>query len=85
MRPEKPCAAFAGNAFIAVGVTMIILGALIYQFPVFCPLAGLILYILAIVVSGVLNPMSLLKGIIIKILVIVALGKAVGDSASYRD
>jgi len=64
---------------------MIILGALIYQFPVFCPLAGLILYILAIVVSGVLNPMLLLKGIIIKILVIVALGKAVGDSASYRD
>ncbi len=73
------------GSFIAVGVAMIILGALIYQFPVFCPLAGLILYILAIIVSGVLDPMSVIKGIIIKILVIVALAKAVGDGASYRD
>ena len=73
------------GAFIAVGTIMIILGALIYQFPVFCPLAGLILYILAIVVSGVIDPMSLVKGIIIKVLVIVALGKAVGDGASYRN
>ncbi len=72
------------GAFMAVGAVMLLLGALIYQFPVFCPLAGLILYILAIIVSGILDPMSLLKGIIIKILVIVALGKAVGDGASYR-
>ena len=72
------------GAFIAVGVAMLLLGALIYQFPVFCPLAGLILYILAIAVSGILNPMSLVKGIVIKVLVIIALGKAVGDGASYR-
>lgn len=72
------------GGFIAVGVTMILLGALIYQFPVFCPLAGLIIYILAIIVSAVIDPMSLIKGIIFKVLVIVALGKAVGDGASYR-
>lgn len=72
------------GGFIAVGVAMLILGALIYQFPVFCPLAGLILYILAIVVSGILNPMSLVKGLIVKVLVIIALGKAVGDGANYR-
>jgi hypothetical protein len=72
------------GAFIAVGTIMIILGALIYQFPLFCPLAGLILYILTILVSGALNPMLLLKGIIIKVLIIMALGKAVGDGANYR-
>ena len=72
------------GAFIAVGVAMLILGALIYQFPVFCPLAGLILYIIAMIVSGILNPASLLKGIIFKVLVILALGKAVGDGANYR-
>ncbi len=72
------------GVFIAIGVIMLLLGALIYQFPVFCPLAGLILYILAIVVSGILNPMTLIKGAIIKVLVIVALCKAVGDGANYR-
>ena len=72
------------GAFMAVGVAMLILGALIYQFPVFCPLAGLILYIIAMIVGGILNPASLLKGIIFKVLVILALGKAVGDGANYR-
>ncbi|MDX1927399.1 MAG: hypothetical protein SFV81_12835 [Pirellulaceae bacterium] len=70
--------------FIALGVTMILLGALIYQFPVFCPLAGLIIYVLALIVSAILNPSLILKGIIFKVLMIVALGKAVGDGAGYR-
>jgi hypothetical protein len=72
------------GVFIALGITMIILGALIYQFPVFCPLAGLIIYILAMIISGVLNPSLIFKGIIFKVLTVVALGKAVGDGASYR-
>jgi len=73
------------GSFIAVGTVMLILGALIYQFPLFCPLAGLLLYLVAIGVSAVIDPMSLIKGIIIKVLVIIALAKAVNDGAYYQD
>ena len=73
------------GAYIAAGTIMFLLGALIYQFPVFCPLAGLLLYIVAIGVGAVLDPFSLVKGIIIKVLVILALIKAVNDGAYYND
>lgn len=73
------------GSFIAIGVVELLLGALIYQFPLFCPLAGLIIYVGANMVAGVLNPLSLLKGIIIKVLVVIALVKAVNDGAYYRD
>ncbi len=73
------------GSFIAVGVVLILLGALLYQFPLFCPLAGLLVYLLAMGVSAVIDPMSLIKGIIIKVLVIIALAKAVNDGAYYHD
>ena len=73
------------GSFIAVGAIEVLLGALIYQFPLFCPLTGLIIFVLANLIIGVLNPMSLVKGIIIKILVVMALVKAVNDGAYYRD
>ncbi len=73
------------GSFIAVGVVLMMLGALIYQFPLFCPLAGLIIYILAMIISAVIDPFSLVKGVIIKVLVVIALVKAVNDGAYYRD
>ncbi len=39
----------------------------------------------AIGVSAVIDPTSLIKGIIIKVLVILALVKAVNDGSYYRD
>jgi DNA-directed RNA polymerase subunit M/transcription elongation factor TFIIS len=72
------------GAFMGLGVAFIALGILVYKFPVFCPVAGLVLYILGIAVTGILDPATLIKGIVLKVIFIIALIKAVNDGAYYR-
>ncbi len=46
----------------AIGVVFIVLGALVYKFPVPCTVAGLVLYILSALVFAVLDPTSIVRG-----------------------
>ncbi len=72
------------GGFILSGLVMITLGALVYQFPLASPIAGLVIYLLGIVIVALLDPLSLLRGIIFKILIISGLIKAINDGAYYK-
>lgn len=67
-----------------LGIVYIILGLLVYRFPLFAPLTGLILYIGSVALFGFLEPTSLMRGIILKIFVVVALFNAVKAGFEYR-
>jgi hypothetical protein len=67
-----------------LGLVFIILGVMVYQFPVPCTLAGLILYILSALIFAAINPMSLAQGAIIKIFIIVGLVKSVKSAFAYQ-
>jgi uncharacterized integral membrane protein len=72
------------GGFILFGCIFIALGLVVYQFPLMAPLTGLILYVLGAIVSGLFDPTSLLKGIILKIIIVVALIKAINEGAYYK-
>jgi hypothetical protein len=70
----------------ALGAIFIIFGMFVYQFPVPITLASLVLYLGSTAVFGYIDPMTLAKGWIIKILIIAGLFKAVQAAvASERE
>jgi hypothetical protein len=62
---------------VALGVLFIIFGIFVYQKPVPITIAALVIYIGSAAAFGALDPSTLGKGLIIKILIVVALFKAV--------
>lgn len=70
--------------FAALGVVFIVLGLLVRSYPVFCTVTGLVLYIVSWLVSGLLDPKNFVAGIIIKIIIVVALAKAVQAALAYQ-
>ena len=73
------------GGFAATGVLFILLGILVYQFPVPCTVTGLVLYIGAIGLGALLNPLSLAQGIIVKVLIIMGLVKSVKSAFAYTN
>jgi hypothetical protein len=71
-------------ASILEGVAFIVLGLLVYRYPVPATLLGLILYVADKVVCGVINPESIPQGLLVKIIVIVLLVIAVRTAFSYQ-
>lgn len=69
---------------IALGVVFIIFGFLVYSYPVPITITSLILYIGAGAVFGAIDPGTLLQGIIIKIIIIVALAKSIQAALAYE-
>jgi hypothetical protein len=69
---------------VALGVVFIIFGFLIKQYPVPISVLSLVLYIGAIAVYGMIEPTTLIQGIIFKIIFIVALAKAVKAALAYQ-
>jgi hypothetical protein len=69
---------------ILVAIVFIVLGALVYSFPVPCTIAALVLYIVYLVVQGALNPLSIVSGIIIKIFIVIGLVKSVSSARAYE-
>jgi hypothetical protein len=67
-----------------LGLVFIVLGVMVYQFPVPCTLAGLILYILSVLIFAALNPLSLVQGIIVKIFIVIGLVKSVKSAFAYQ-
>lgn len=61
-----------------------IFGIIIKRFPVPVTITSLVLYIGAIAVSGLYDPATLAQGVIIKIIVIIALAKAIQTAIAYE-
>lgn len=71
------CAAILGLVFVALGL-------MVRWFPLFCTITSLILYVLATVLFGLLDPSSLAQGIIFKVFVVIALFSAVRTILTAR-
>jgi hypothetical protein len=70
--------------FIALGGAYIALGIFVKAQPVFCTTLGLVLYILGFAVTLVLNPATIVQGLIVKIIIVVALARAIGSARAYE-
>jgi hypothetical protein len=70
----------------ALGITFIALGVLVYRIPVIATVLGLILYIgiqlVMVVLTG--NPIVLVKGWLIKIVIIAGLAKAIQAAIAWQ-
>jgi hypothetical protein len=67
------------------GITLIVLGVLIYDYPLLCPLTGLILYLLPIGFLVLLHPLVLISPMtIVRALIIGALINAVNEGSYYH-
>jgi len=69
---------------IALGVVFVILGLIIKMFPVPVTVIGLVLYVLANIGFGILDPTTLARGAIFKIIIVVALAKAIQSAIAYE-
>jgi predicted RND superfamily exporter protein len=73
---------YAGT--IALGVVFIILGVAVYKAPVACTVTGLVLYVAGIAIFAAIEPMSLVQGILFKIIFTIGLVKAVQAALAYE-
>jgi hypothetical protein len=64
------------GAFLGIGVVFVILGLFMHAHPVLMTVLGLGIYIGSMPVMAVVDPTTLTRGIILKIIIIVALAKA---------
>jgi hypothetical protein len=72
------------GATVALGVIFVILGIMVYTYPVPATVLGLVLYIGAAAIFAFLNPASLVQGVILKIIVVVALVKSIQAAVAYQ-
>lgn len=66
----------AAGLWSLTGVVFIGLGIIVYKYPIPATVAGLVLYIGCFAVGAILDPSSIAKGIIIKIIIVAGLFKA---------
>src|SRR5262245_22290715 len=69
---------------ILLSIIFIALGIAVYRAPVACTVTGLVLYLAGNAVFAVLDPMNLLRGVLIKIIIVVAMVKAVQAALAYE-
>jgi hypothetical protein len=69
---------------VVLGVVFVVLGMMVYAYPVPATVLGLVLYIGAAAVFGFLSPATLLQGLLFKIIVVVALVKSVQAAIAYQ-
>jgi hypothetical protein len=69
---------------IAVSVVFIILGIAVPKAPVACTVTGLVLYLALNAMAAMADPVNLVRGIILKIVFLVALIKAVQAATAYQ-
>jgi hypothetical protein len=67
-----------------VGALFIVFGIIVKMYPVPITIASLVIYVLAALVFAVLEPESLLRGIIIKIIIVVALISSIKAAIAYE-
>ncbi len=69
---------------VVLGAVLIVLGALVRRHPVPTTVLGLVLYVGYVAIFGLLNPASLLSGLLFKIIVVVALAKSIQSAVAYQ-
>lgn len=69
---------------VGLGIVFVALGAFVYQAPVLTTVLGLVLYVGAALIFGLMNPQSIAQGVVIKVLIIVGLAKAVQSALAYQ-
>jgi hypothetical protein len=69
---------------LLLGVVFIALGIGVYKAPVACTVTGLVLYLAGNAAFAVLEPMSLLRGALFKIIFLICLVKAVQAALAYE-
>jgi len=74
----------AAAVLIAVGALYIVFALIVHQYPVPVTVIALVIYVGAAIVFAVLDPETLAQGLIIKIIIIVALVKAVQTAIVYQ-
>jgi hypothetical protein len=62
---------------LGLAAAFLVLGLVYRKSPFGCALAALILYLAVILVAGMVQPQLLARGVVLKVIVIVALGRAV--------
>jgi len=67
-----------------LGVVFVIFGAIVKSFPVPITITSLVLYIIATLTFGLLNPAVLAQGIIMKVIIVVALFRAIKAAFAYQ-
>ncbi len=67
-----------------LGIVFIVLGIMVYTFPVPCTIAGLVLYVGSAVVFGLLDPTTIARGIILKVFITLGLFKSVQSAFAYE-
>jgi hypothetical protein len=70
--------------FCVVGVVYLVLGFMVYRAPVATTATALVLYIAGWAVTGLMDPAMLLKGIILKIIIIGLLVRALKAAIEYQ-
>jgi hypothetical protein len=67
-----------------LGLLFVVFGVIIKRFPVFITVTSLVLYVLSMAIFGYLDPTTLARGLIIKIIFIVALARSVQAALAFR-
>jgi hypothetical protein len=67
-----------------LGVLFVVFGVIIHRFPVAITVTSLVLYVLATVAFALIVPASLAAGIFIKIIIIIALFRAIKAARAYE-
>jgi hypothetical protein len=67
-----------------IGTLVILFGIIVKTYPVTITIASLVMYVLAALIFAVLDPQSLLRGLSIKIIIVVALVWSVKAAIAYE-
>ena len=72
------------GAGLALGIYFVMAGFFVKKYPVPLTILSLVLYVGATAGFGMLDPTSIVRGLIIKIIIVVALGKSVQTAFAYQ-
>jgi CBS domain containing-hemolysin-like protein len=75
---------FMLGAAVVFGVVYMILGIIVYAYPLRATIGGLVLFVASMVLFGVLAPQTLWAGLLPKIVIIVALAASVRTAVAWR-
>jgi len=70
---------------VAIGIMYIVFGFIVKTYPVPVTITALVVYVGCIVIFGVLDPSTLAQGAIIKLIIVIALVKAVQAAIAYQN
>ena len=69
---------------VFVGIVFVVLGVLVKSYPVVTTVTGLVLYVGAAAVFGLIDPSTLARGAILKVVIIAFLVKAIQAAVAYQ-